>query len=273
MSESESSARGGEAVRALLAHPDRALVRFSVDCVDEASGRRENRFRVRARGGGAEERAVPGITAFLRKHLWPAYAPFRTLWPRAHSMARGVCGAHEALTRGTLVHEQLAVIVNESVDAFHRRWPREEHKHRYTHDVRSALHAWRLQPVRAELVVYEGGLDLATSIDMVCADTSGAPVLIELKTGSDTTFCQGSGTMAPPLHTMLSNSPKNQAAVQLLVGWLICERAYGCVPAAAYIVNVNADGVHRYPIPPNVLAARHQLYDILRAWRGATTSR
>lgn len=199
-------------------------------------------------------RRLRGLLPLLRKACWPDYE-YRPSTVRTKST--GVRGPLEGIERGKLVHEQIETWVNYGPRVFRQRFGE---PHIYTKKALIVLRQWGLKPIIAEMTLYDPGLDIATKADLICLDARNDIVLIEWKCGMDNYICRGTGPLTGPLCTRYSDSPLNQALVQLLFTKLIMEKGYAVRPRRAYVVQIHSDGLEPYPIPTDVNAMSEQCY-------------
>ncbi len=228
----------------LLDHPLNAEVSFC---------RRDRCFKRSARGS-EKARKLRGLLPLLRKSCWPDYE----YEPSAvRTKSTGVRSAGEGMERGKLVHEQIETWVNHGPRHFRHRFGE---PHTYTKKAVLVLRQWGLKPVIAEMTLYDPGLDIATKADLICLDARNELVLIEWKCGMDNYICRGTGPLRGPLCKRYSDSPLNQALVQLLFTRLIMEKGYGVRPKRAYVVQIHSDGLEPYPLPLDMSAMAEQCY-------------
>lgn len=130
-----------------------------------------------------------------------------------------------------------------------------------------------LQLIDAERIVFDvdlksGGLSIngGTAVDFIGLDKStGALVLIELKTGSDETFdlpCRLNPRMRPPYFNDVPNTPLNRARLQLLLGAMFMERCFGVTVSECYVVHAPASDKPAVAIPLGSLISKKE--DLLR---------
>lgn len=173
--------------------------------------------------------------------------------------------------RGTLIHTQLKDYTKLMAFGEHGV---EDKKHNY-----QALHSfnkihpkchpctvlilktlrddWGWIPVAAALPVYDPNhLDTciwATEIDLICVDATNENrlILIEIKTGYDTTFNHGYEPMKNGMK--LDNSPLNQAKVQLVASSMLFSAKYAQVRNfSLYVVWCSSDStcINRHVVSP-----------------------
>jgi hypothetical protein len=253
-----------DTVEKLLSHERRELVRFIP---------LSERFEYVATGDRV--RSIRGLTKILKGAFYPDYKP-----PSSRRKGKGKAPlpmpgrkilAERAsdtrlrgLTLGTQVHMEMCDWAQmKNVSSWKRKHPT---PNAYTVAVIRALNALQLEPVAGEVAIFDESIPFATSIDMVCASALGGKlVLVELKTGYEGYFSEGSGYMAKQPLTRYKNSPLNQAMLQCLMAAIVLERKYGfseCV--SCMVLRVNVSGVECYQVPEFLIRRRLSIYNSLK---------
>ncbi len=214
-----------------------------------------------------------GLKELLREVFWPTYN-----YERAQSVAErlarstGVSGkpGSGVLTsvggsksygrlRGEVVHEQVADCANLTREQFEAK---HEWVHPFTYNVVHTLtREMGLSIVRAEEPVYSPSGEFASAIDILCSDSAGRLVAIELKCGLQAYATHANDMMkSRSLGGKFTNSPLNQAHVQLLAGAMMLREQYGIGVHSGYVLIASESGVSRYPIPAEMIARSSSMY-------------
>lgn len=232
-------ATGGQRLDALLAHPDLAHIQF------DAAART---FRHRGR-------VVPGLLRPLKRTLWPTYkydlANDRAT-KRYTKRDPTLRSAADGRKRGTRVHLQLEMLTNFGTAAIKKK--KKHALDEYTRKFLLALRNYKLRPVVSELTLYDPALDIATKADLICLDAQNRIVLVETKTGYYASWDRACERMRGPAAHLLSDSPRNQALMQLLFTKRMIEQTYNTRVDRAYVIRVDPDGVTPYALPSNIKA-------------------
>lgn len=215
---------------------------------------------------GGFARRVRGLHALMNRwHPTGPKAVFKRgakskpqAWTKfAADMARESTG----VTRGADVHSQIATWMNSGLTALREKFPRpHSHTLAFIRMVRDA----GVQPVLAEMLIYDEVLDVATAVDCVMWNPSSRMLEIwELKTGYDATFAKNSGKMRAPFD-FFSDSMLDRAQLQILLTRMILRERYG-IDAVARVVLVNHDEkgklqVRTRRLATEVLARMPELY-------------
>lgn len=237
-----TAADGGRRLDALLAHPDLDDIQF-----DEAVRTFRHRGRV-----------VPGLLRPLKRALWPNYKYDKANDRSSRRFARADTSLRrpaDGRKRGSRVHTQIETLTNYGTAAIKKRRGGGVAIDEYTRKFLLALKAYKLRPVVSELGLWAPELNLATKADLICLDERNRIVLVETKTGYYASWDRACGRMRGPTVKPLSDSPRNQALVQLLFTKRMMERTYGTRVDRAYVIRVDPDGVTPYKLPPDIEAS------------------
>jgi len=211
-------------------------------------------------------KSVPGLLPSLKEVFWPEYEYTKPKFQKKEKgrgkkkekgggLKRDVYGG---LVRGSIVHNQLRLYANRaSVEEFEDQYCA---IHEYTEKAISALKIWKLVPITGEYALFnQFPLNVATAADMICMNEAGELVVIEWKTGMDNYFKRGSNQMHGPMKGIYNNCPLNQAYVQLFFTKTLLESELSVKIKHAFVVQINSDGITRYPLPSTISQKKNQL--------------
>jgi hypothetical protein len=214
-------------------------------------------------------RVVRGLTRVLKRTMWPRYkfaeandAAARRFRKRDPALRR----ARDGRARGTRVHTQIETLTNAGGAGALKR--RRERLHPYTAKLLLAFKAWGWTPIVSELPLVDAANRIGTAADLLCSAPGGRLILVETKTGYYGTWERASGQMEGPLRGVLSDSPRSQALLQLLMTKRMVQ-LHGTRVDAAYVVRVDHDGV----TPEKAFAALERRADVVAAYVGERTLR
>ncbi len=259
-----------EEILNFIRHPRHSSVSYSPD---------DDCFLVNNRGKCSR---IRGIHRLLSTHLWPDYdhrevmqlaRPARPAhlrrrsavgkpWSQRHlyMTPKGKQRELKGQARGSKVHEELCTYAR----MFHvdRSEFKRQHAapHRYTIKIIVALERWGLTPYYGEFNIYDEYVGYATAIDMVCTDTNGDVVLVEVKTGFNGCFQQGTKPMEGPLGTFLSNAPVNQALLQAMLMENTVRKRYNIRSASGVVIHVDDSGVKMWTPKGKLLRQSANIY-------------
>lgn len=229
--------------KAFLEHPKHKQIRF-----DETF----KRFALSTPNG---EVTLPGLNEHLRDVYFPDYVYIR----KSTDGTTGAGSIAGGMMRGQVVHEQLMDFANMSKVQFEKSY-KDANVELYTKKAVLALREWGYKPMWAEVCVWNE--TIATRIDCIVTNKDGDFILIEWKTGMDNYFKRGSGPMKGVLKEKYSNSPLNQAHLQLLMSRMMIEREYGIEVDNQFVVHIHGNGVDKYPLPPTMEELKNTIYNI-----------
>lgn len=163
---------------------------------------------------------VRGVCKTLKLACFPDYdydkAKRDSGMPASMNEKTGLSGPGEGRNRGTLVHEQVTLMVRGGLAALQAREGRGAVPHPYVDRFLTELGKMGLEPVLCDWMDFYEGRNLASAVDLVCMAQNGDICLLEIKTGGQNYFNHGSGPLlAPQELTSYSNSPLTQAYLQL----------------------------------------------------------
>jgi len=123
--------------------------------------------------------------------------------------------------------------------------------HAYTRKLLDQFKVWGWRPKVGQLVVADTVYNsrLATALDLVMIDATGAEVAVEIKSGYHGYWDQGSDFLNAPLATV-RNCPLNHAQLQLAMGVVLARGDVRVRLTKAFVVRVEEEGVFRYPLEP-----------------------
>lgn len=195
---------------------------------------------------------LKGITKIIKETFYPNYEYIRD----KYSSSTGVSNSWEGKNRGSLIHRQLRDFFNEPFEKFKIK---HEEVHDYTKKAIIALKKWDLVPLRAELPICDPKEGISTGVDAICTRDSKL-LFIDWKTGYDEYIEKGSGMMEGILN-FLSNCPRNQAYIQLVVESEIIRRNYGTTPDELHVVQLCNSGVNAFKVPDIITKLSPRIYD------------
>lgn len=195
---------------------------------------------------------ISGLKSYMQAIFFPDYEYEK----KKGDASSGISNPFEGIERGEIVHEQLEDYFNLNTKDFVEKYPS---LHFYTSKTIKSLKEWKLKPLCSEISIWNQ--NVATKLDGVCTDKLIRFILCEWKTGMDGYFLRGNSDMKGILKGLISNSPLNQALLQLLLTKVIIEREYNIIVHMQYVVHIHKDGVIPYEIPENVLQIKNQIYD------------
>lgn len=202
-------------------------------------------------------KSVPGLLPSLKEVFWPEYEYVK---PKIKSKKDKVPkrDVYGGLVRGSIVHNQLRLYANRaSVEEFQGQYCA---IHEFTEKAISALKIWKFVPITGEYALFnQFPLNVATAADMICMNESGELVVIEWKTGMDTYFKRGNDQMSGPLQGIYNNCPLNQAYIQLFFTKTLLESELSMRIKHAYVVQINSEGIVRYPLPTTITQKKNQI--------------
>jgi hypothetical protein len=199
-----------------------------------------------------QEIKLPGLKPLLQQIFFPDYEYTR----KKGDASSGVSNPFEGIERGEIVHEQLMDYFNLTKNEFIKKQPK---LHFYTSKTIKALKEWNLKPMFSEICIWNN--NVATRMDGGCTDELNQFILLEWKTGMDGYFLRGNSDMKGILQGMISNSPLNQALLQLLISKVMIENEYNVSVHKEYVVHIHKDGIIPYEIPKKILEMKIQIYD------------
>jgi hypothetical protein len=121
----------------------------------------------------------------------------------------------------------------------------------YATAVRAKLTKLRLVPVASQVVVFYDSIAMATAVDLVCRDSNGDYVLIEVKSGFDQNLRRSSGSRLQKPFEHQFDCPLNQFHLQLLVTSILFRQTFPqCKENLAWpqILVTNAAGCESIPL-------------------------
>ena len=208
----------------------------------------------------SKEIYVKGLLPVLSKFFWPDYEFIPSAYKKKGNKT-GISNRFEGLYRGDIVHKQLELYVNKGgIKSIHLLF---NSIHPFTKKAIIALNLWKWVPIVSEFTIYDENLNLATRVDLLCLDESKDIVLVEWKCGMDNYVNRGNKPMKGPLKESYSNSPSNQAYLQLLFTKLIIEYTYDVRIKKSYIVRIFADGIEPYFLPKLLSGKANIVYQYL----------
>jgi len=238
-----ASARAHTVAAAQQCATDHRAVQDRVQKLRDALGETGIAFDDRAHVFRHKGRVVPGLTKSLRTTLWPSYkykkvnsAATRHFRKRDTSLRSTSAGR----ARGTRVHEQLEALTNFGGSGALQR--KRQKIHPFAAKLLAAFARWGWRPVASEIALFDPTIGIATAADLVCSGPGGKLILVEVKNGYYGSWERGGQQMEGPLRGVLSDTPRAQALVQLLMTRRMME-LHGARVDAAYVVRADCNGV------------------------------
>jgi len=192
-------------------------------------------------------RVIPGLTSVMTHQLM---VERRKRGKRIRLKRTGIRGAQ----LGSLVHRQIEDWILHDGAGFRARHPRGPHAYTVrAMDEMVRVRGW--QPIRAEYVVHDPQVNMATRIDVVCLKRDGTPVFVELKTqyeggAFDAQDPDKRWRCSGPLRGC-SCTPADQAAVQITLGVIMVRLRRRCARAISYPRRCASFASKCGPIPSN----------------------
>lgn len=234
----------------ILEHPANESITFTKE---------EGCFRLPGSGGvdGGTGKVIRGLLPVLKRCFWPNYeyqkrhnSYYSAATTTTTTKSTGVRSRRQGLARGDLVHNQLEMFTNRGIKALRDRY--DGVLHPFTEKVIDYLEIQGMTPMISELPVYDEGLGIATKADSIALDGDGRLTVIEWKCGMDNYIHRGCTEMSGPLRGRFSDSPLNQALVQLMFTIRMIERTFGVKVSRSYVVQIENDAVSPYQIPESM---------------------
>lgn len=156
-------------------------------------------------------------------------------------------GSFYGRIQGTVVHQEIEDFLFYDSKNFRKKHPS---IHIYTHRILKFIletMGWTL--LRSEFDIYDQTLRIGTSFDIIAVTKEGKLVLIEVKTGFTDYFDRDDGQMLGVLHK-LTNSPHNQANIQLITGALLVVKNHQIAldNLLLYVIRVDDNDLYYYKI-------------------------
>lgn len=132
-------------------------------------------------------------------------------------------GRFYGIIKGSEVHEEIQDFIDLDKKSFLKKHPV---IHDFTRRILLFISERNWIPFISEFMVFDEDIRVATSIDLVCLDiATGKVIFLEFKTGYEGYFDRFTGYMRKSL-SKLTNSPFNQAHVQLITSVLITMKSH-----------------------------------------------
>lgn len=164
-------------------------------------------------------------------------------------------GRFYGIIRGTEVHMELKDFVEMNEKGFRKKYPL---IHEYTRRILLFISSMNWTPFIAEFNVFDEQLRIGTSIDMVCLDKiTGKVIFLEFKTGYANYFTNHTGYMRNSLKK-LTNSPYNQAHIQLIVSVLIVMKHHRLSVSEfeMYVIRVDEECLSPHKVSNDYLSSK-----------------
>lgn len=202
-----------------------------------------------------------GITPIIRNILCPGYIYVPDKRKKSTLEKDFITSKFGGMVRGSIIHHQLELIIERIMTGANGLENFYFKTHEYTKKVIRAFKTWKLTPIMSEAPVSLYSINIATAIDIICCDSDGKLVLIELKTGMESNFSVGNGKMKGPWQAL--NSPKNQALCQMAIGGAIFEMNTGIKNVRKYVVKVDSSGVYTFEVPKQLEERKFRLLEYI----------
>ncbi len=132
-------------------------------------------------------------------------------------------GRFYGIIKGSEVHTEIQDFIELDKNAFTKKHPV---IHEFTRRILLFINKRGWIPFISEFKTFDEDLRIATSIDLVCLDiVTGKLIFLEFKTGYEGYFDRYTGYMRNSLNK-LTNSPSNQAHIQLITSVLITMKSH-----------------------------------------------
>lgn len=208
------------------------------------------------------ETTLIGLRDILRRVCFPNYTYGDSDTPAfsTQRVSTGLMYANQGSMRGRDVHEQVATYISKG-GAF---W-RAEYNFGcspYVERIISALESRKLFPIASEFQDYFNNVRIGSAIDILCEDRENNGVaIVELKIGGENYFEKASGSLvAPRSLTNMSNSPRNQALLQLLAYRAMITTNYPYVRVTrCYVLQARTDCIMMYGLTKEFVSAQDEL--------------
>jgi hypothetical protein len=168
--------------------------------------------------------------------------------------------------RGKVVHTELSNYVNKYCFGNEKLRKKflDNHRQLHTYTLYSiyGFPELDINPILAEVPVADVHNYLASACDLLYVNKNDELGIIEMKTGFDGCFTKGSGPLdIPDEQDVPTNSPLNQAQLQLTFTLVLLERTFQVQPTFKTIINVSDSGIDRYELTDWFYERRYKLYD------------
>jgi len=231
--------------------------------VRQLVGNARNKLVINTKGayyyknGVGKYELLTGLLPRLRKSFFPDMNIFNLLkkpkkakrrkGKRVKKVKKESKGWSYGKLRGSIVHQEIEDFLFLDKKNFCKKHPS---IHTYTHRILKFIletMQWRL--LRSEFDIFDEALRLATSVDIIAVTPEGKLVLIEVKCGYTQTFDNSDGQMHGALRK-LSNSPHNQANLQIISGALLIVKHHHIAleDMLLYVIRVDDDDLHYYKV-------------------------
>lgn len=190
-------------------------------------------------------RAVSGVHPTIHSLFYPNYSFLQARARAQHNVPAGQRHRYYGIRAGTSFDNT----IEKSVALFVRTGTRPDHSR-----ITGLLKGFWIMcekkgwvPTASQVTVGCATLRVATRIDVVCKDTSGNVVLLEIKRGYS--YCAEASHMMNAPFTDRNNCPKNQFQLQLLLNRELYRRTYQQrVIGGCYVCRFEEDQVNIYPL-------------------------
>lgn len=223
----------------------------------------------------AGEVSLGGVRDVLRLACFPNYRYDDALGDSgtgqfaSQRVSTGLRAPHHGAARGRDVHDQLAVYVNRGASEWRHEFGASCSP--YVTRIVEFLRQRGLVPVVAEFQDYFTDVDIGSSIDLMCRDTENGDgvALIELKVGGENYFEKSNGQLTAPSELRhFSNSPRNQALLQLLVYRAMITQNYPYIDVTrCFVLQARTDSLVVYGLTRPFIDAQNSLVDALKRRR------
>ena len=181
-------------------------------------------------------------------------------------------GRFYGIIKGSEVHEEIQDFIELDKNAFTKKHPI---IHEFTRRILLFISARGWIPFISEFKTFDEDLRIATSIDLVCLDVAtGKLIFLEFKTGYEGYFDRYTGYMRGALNK-LTNSPSNQAHIQLITSVLITMKSHriSVDEFEMYVIRVDNTCLSPDKVSNNYLSSKAtKIYTDLHEYRnGAIT--
>jgi len=220
---------------------------------------------------GGRPAILSGLLPALAAAFWPRASEYGakaskklTAGPKARGIAKSAGGS----IRGSEVHGQIDDFVHLSVDLFKKKHAR---VHPYLKRlVKNVFYPRNWTPVESEFKLFDEETGIGTAVDVVCVDERGVLHALEIKTGYETNWNVAEGAMEGPFSNLLSDSPRDRAAVQVLFELILIAKHHKVRQVEGWVVHITDANIVQFEIGRELRRLALDAYRYLAAERVLT---
>ncbi len=181
-------------------------------------------------------------------------------------------GRFYGVIRGDEVHNEIQDFIDLDRNAFTKKHPE---IHDFTKRILLFISDRKWLPFLTEFPVFDEDIRMATSIDLVCLDiVTGKVIFLEFKTGYAGYFDKYNAYMRKSL-SKLTNSPSNQAHIQLITSVLITMKSHriSVDEFEMYVIRVDDMCLSPHKVSNDYLSNKaKKIYSDLHEYRNSVTT-